>query len=226
MPVLEVNRRPMVLADQRRAASRGRRAASPRPAVPPSRPERDPDRLAPTRTDALRRIAAEVSGQHDLVRPFDEVIDEAFGLFGVDRAGLWLYDPNGTTPLRLGAQRGLSSEIIDAIASIPHDATTMGMGVLHRAMRRTSAGLRQIYRSIGVRSVCYVPLVFGQEILGLLVLYHREAYDWTSEERDLARAFGDQMATSIGSARLAATSRTLAERLASIADLASRLGRF
>ena len=224
----------MVLADRRRAAKSGRHATTSRAARPPDRPHRDLDRVAPTRADALRRIAAEVSGQHDLAGIFDDVIDEAFGLFGVDRAGLWLYDPSARSPLRLGAHRGLSAEIISAIEAIPHDASTAGMAalrerrvhVLDRAMRRTSPELRHVYRSIGVRSVCYVPLVFGEITLGLLVLYHREAYDWSSDERDLARAFGDQMATAIGSARLAATSRTLGKRLTSIADLAGRLSRF
>ena len=35
------------------------------------------------------RIAAKVSGRRDLTGLFDDIIDEAFALFGVDRAGLW-----------------------------------------------------------------------------------------------------------------------------------------
>jgi diguanylate cyclase (GGDEF)-like protein len=165
---------------------------------------------------------------------FEDVIDEAFTLFGVDRAGLWLYDAAAPTPLHLAAHRGLSSEILDTIASLPHRSATAGMAalrtrevrVLDPAMRRTNPVLRRVYRSIGVRAVCYVPLVFGEELLGLLVLYHREAYDWSANERDFARAFGDHMATAIGSARLAESSRTLAGRLRSIAGLAGRLSRF
>ena len=59
--------------------------------------------------------------------------------------------------------------------------------------------------------------------LGLLVLYHREAYPWTRAERGLARAFGDHMATAIGTAKLADSRRGLADRLSSIAELAGRL---
>ena len=187
--------------------------------------------LGPTRADALRRIAAKVSGRGDVAGLFDDVIDEAFGLFGVDRAGLWLYDPNAPAPLKLAAHRGLSVEIIEAIDTLPPDARTTGMDairrrqvrVLDRAMRTTTPRLRGLYRGIGIRSVCFVPLVFGDEALGLLVLYHREAYAWTSDERALARAFGDHMATAIGGARLAASRRTLADRLTSIAELTARL---
>ena len=185
----------------------------------------------PTRADALGRIAAKVSGRRDLAGLFDDIIDEAFGLFGVDRAGLWTYDASAERPLALAAQRGLPQVIVDTIVSLPGDARTAGMDalrsrrvrVLDRAMRSTTPALREVYRSIGVGSVCFVPLVFGDEVLGLLVLYHREAYAWTRAERSLARAFGDHMATAIGSARLADSRRGLAERLSSIADLAGRL---
>jgi diguanylate cyclase (GGDEF)-like protein len=216
----------MVLAQERRAT------AAPRPGsrrdVP--RPART-GAAGPTRADALSRIASKVSGRRDVARLFDDIIDEAFALFGVDRAGLWLYDPTATTPLSLGAHRGLSAEIIEAISGLPPDAPTTGMDalrrrrvrVLDRAMRSTTPELRAVYRGIGVRAVCFVPLVYGDEALGLLVLYHREPYAWTSDERALARAFGDQMATAIGGARLADSSRTLADRLTSIAELTGRL---
>jgi diguanylate cyclase (GGDEF)-like protein len=185
----------------------------------------------PTRADALGRIASKVSGRRDVTGLFDDVIDEAFALFGVDRAGLWLYDATASNPLSLAAHRGLSVEIIEAIGRLPADAPTTGMDallrrrvrVLDRAMRSTTPELRAVYRTIGVRTVCFVPLVFGDEPLGLLVLYHRESYAWTSDERALARAFGDQMATAIGGARLAESRRTLAERLTSIAELTGRL---
>ncbi len=95
--------------------------------------------------------------------------------------------------------------------------------VLDRAMRSTTPELRAVYRGIGVQTVCFVPIVFGEEALGLLVLYHRESYAWTADERALARAFGDQMATAIGGARLAESRRTLADRLTSIAELTGRL---
>ena len=184
-----------------------------------------------SRADALRRIAARVSGRHDLERLFDDVIDESFSLFGVERAGLWRYDPDAPHPLTLAAARGLSDDIIEAVSHLPHGAGTAGMGAIHerrvrvldRPMRSTTPSLREIYRRIGVQSICYVPIVFGDEPLGLLVLYHGDEYAWTDDELALARAFGDHMATAIGSARLAESRRTLADRLTSIAELAGRL---
>ena len=78
------------------------------------------------RSAALLRIAAVVSGQQDLARLFEDVIDESFSLFGVDQAGLWMYH-DGPQPLSLAAQRGLSPEILALVATLPRDATTSGM---------------------------------------------------------------------------------------------------
>ncbi len=100
---------------------------------------------------------------------------------------------------------------------------TRRVRVLDRAMRSTTPSLRDVYKSIGVGSVCFVPLIYGGDVLGLLALYHREAYPWTRAERGLARAFGDHMATAIGTAKLADSRRGLADRLSSIAELAGRL---
>ena len=97
------------------------------------RPDKDPAVTPiadlPTRATALRRIAAEVSGRQDLDGLFRDVIDEAFTLFGVDQAGLWTYD-DGPTPLRLVAQRGLSPDILEIVATLPRDARTAGMDAL------------------------------------------------------------------------------------------------
>ena len=217
----------MVLADARRA-SRRHPVPDPSPRTPPPAERRED---GPTRADALRRIAADVSGRQDVADLFERVLDEAFELFGVDRAGLWLYDGDAEMPLTLAAQRGLTPLIVRTIERLPAEARTMGMDalrsrrvrVLDRAMRATTATLRAVYRGMGVRAICYVPLVFGDEVLGLLVLYHPTPYAWTADERALARAFGDHMATAIGSARLAASGHTLAGRLTSIAELAGRL---
>jgi diguanylate cyclase (GGDEF)-like protein len=216
----------MSLAEDRPTPGGRRSSTRPAPGTSSRTPATDP-----TRAEALGRIAAEVSGRRDLTGLFHDIIDEAFKLFGVDRAGLWTFDPSLERPLEIAAQRGLPPVIVEAVSSLPRDARTAGMDairmrrvrILDRAMRQTTPALRKVYRAIGIGSICFVPLVYGDEVLGLLVLYHREAYPWTPSERALARAFGDQMATAIGGARLAESRRSLAERLSSIAELAGRL---
>ena len=59
----------------------------------------------------------------------------------------------------------------------------------------------------------------------MLVLYHGSDHAWTPDETELARAFADQMATAIGNARLADSTRTMTGRLRAISELAGRLNR-
>jgi len=199
---------------------------------PGEEPHSNADAAQPTRADALRRIAAEVSGRQDLSGLFSDVIDEAFALFGVDQAGLWTYDASAM-PLQIVAQRGLSAEILELVDKLPRDARTLGMDAMRDREVRVMGGdlgptlpaLREIYLRAGIRTICYVPIVFRDEPLGLLVLYHRRDYAWTADEMELARAFADHMATAISNARLAESTRTLAGRLRAISELAGRLNR-
>ena len=184
------------------------------------------------RPDVLRRIAADISSRVDLDRLFRDVIDDSFALFGTDEAGLWLYD--GTEfPLALAAQRGLSRRILDGVAALPREADTLGMRairearvhVLGEALDGTSPELREAYRDAAVRTICFVPIVFRDEPLGLLVLYHHRPYDWTDDETSLARSFADAMAAALGNARLYDSVRSLAARLDAIKELSFRLNR-
>ena len=160
------------------------------------------------------------------------MIDAAFALFGVDRAGLWTYE-SGSRPLRLAAQRGLSPEMLETIADLPRDASTAGMtavrerqvAVLAGDLSGTLPALRTMYERAGIRTVCFVPIVFRDQSLGLLVLYHGTDYPWSVDETDLARAFGDHIAIAMQNARLAEMTRALADRLRAISDLAGRLNR-
>ena len=128
-----------------------------RPPAPPT--PLDPDR--PTRADALRRIAAEVSGRQDLSSLFRDVIDESFTLFGVDQAGLWTFDDERSPPLRLVAERGLSADIISIIETLPRNAPTAEREALTRQIVRVIDGdlestvpeVRAIDRQAGVRTV-------------------------------------------------------------------------
>ena len=169
----------------------------------------------------------------DLAGLFEDVLDESIALFGVDRAGLWLYDPTDPTPLSLAAGRGMSSVIIEAIASLParrpHDrhagaARPQGPGPRSGDAHDDADPPRRCTARSGSRRSATCRWSSATKPLGLLVLYHPTPYAWTADERALARAFGDHMATAIGSARLADSGRTLASRLTSIAELAGRLG--
>jgi diguanylate cyclase (GGDEF)-like protein len=181
----------------------------------------------------LRRVAAEASGRIDLVELFADILDHSIDLFGVDRIGLWLLE-EGDHPLRLAAQRGLPEAFLRAIAQQGRNRRTAGWRAIGRqravvltdpTRRGTSPELRSLYRQLGIRTICLVPLVFAEEALGLLVLYHDGRHRWTPEEVELARSFADQMAISVANARLVESVRGATARLAAIQDLGGRLSR-
>ena len=63
------------------------------------------------------------------------------------------------------------------------------------------------------RSVIGVPLVVGQEVLGALMLFHREPYHFGEYHLDLANATAKQVAVAINNAELFRLIREQAERL-------------
>jgi diguanylate cyclase (GGDEF)-like protein len=182
----------------------------------------------------LRRIAAEVSGPLELSTLFGEVLDDSMRLFSVDRAGLWLYDGARPRPLTLAAQRGVADELVRWVSTVTHEDNAAGLAAIRtrRVVPLADAlaeapmpGQRDVYRRHGVASVCFVPVVFRDEALLLLVLYDRAIRHWAEEEMELARSFADQMAVAIGNARLYESVESLAARLRAIHDLAQRLNR-
>ncbi|HEY2917154.1 MAG TPA: EAL domain-containing protein [Candidatus Limnocylindrales bacterium] len=192
-----------------------------------------PDRHAvAASTDALRRLAADLSKADGVGEILEEVLDNSVELFGADRVAVWFYDPGHEHPLELAAGRSLPESIEHKVATLSREADSAGM----RAIRRGTifvyrdiedAGitpdLRELYRDSGVASVCFVPALFRGDPLALIVLYHHQPYAWTVEAVALARSFGDAIATAIGNTRLVDSVETLAARLRAVQELSARL---
>ena len=183
-------------------------------------------------TDALRRIASELSASSSEQPVFEEVLDNSIGLFHADRAGLWLWHPENEHPLELVASRDFPAAIEQRVRAATKDSNLAGFEALRRERvivykDADDSGLtpemRELYAQFGIRSLCFVPALFRGEPLALLVLYHAETYDWSEEETALARSFGDTIATAIGNARLMASVEDLAARLRAVQDLSARL---
>ena len=185
-----------------------------------------------TGTDALRRLASELSGSDALQPVLEEVLDNSERLFHADRAGLWLWHAAKEHPLELVASRDFPEAIERRVRGTTHDSDLAGFEALRTervivfrdaADAGLPAEMRALYAASGIRSLCFVPAVFRGAPVALLVLYHNQPYDWTQEEEALAGSFGDTIATAIGNARLVASVENLAARLRAIQDLSARL---
>ncbi|HEY6571074.1 MAG TPA: GAF domain-containing protein, partial [Candidatus Limnocylindrales bacterium] len=182
------------------------------------------------RAVALRRIVAEVNGTLELDAVLEDVLDSSQELFGADAAGLWQLQPR-RQPFELVASRDLGQELIDEVAAVHEDDDVMGL----RAMRErrpiviadpaAAPRFGPVYERLGFRTVNFVPLLFRDEHVGLLVLYHRTPYDWSPDELELCASFAHQMATAFANARLFARVRAGNARLRAIQELSSRLNR-
>jgi diguanylate cyclase (GGDEF)-like protein len=187
-------------------------------------------RTQEARSLALRRIVAEISASLELDEVFDDVLDASQSMFDADVAGLWLLDP-GRHPMQLAAHRDLAPELIEAVARMTRSDSTVGL--LATAERRnivldrpeSAPTFGDLYASQGFRTVNFVPLVFRDEALGLLVLYHRSTYDWTPDALELCTTFANQMAVAVANARLFKSVREGAARLRAIQELSARLNR-
>jgi diguanylate cyclase (GGDEF)-like protein/excisionase family DNA binding protein len=185
------------------------------------------------RAETLRRITAEISGAPDLETLFEDVLDSSIGLFNCELAGLWLYD-GSDRPFKLAGHRGLPEDLTAWIGNLGREANAASVEAVRRGQvvvlgdaiaETTTEALREMYARAGIVTICFAPIVFREEPLGLLALYHRTRYDWTPDERRLARSFADGMAAAIGSARLYDSVQSQAARLDAIQELAVRLNR-
>lgn len=185
------------------------------------------------RARALRSVTKELTGTLDLNAVLGEVVDLTRSLFEADKAGLWLVT-EGDFPFRVAAQHELSEDFLAHVAALRGNEDSIGLRALKERrphwMRNadTDQGigmLRETYAAEGIRTVCLVPLVGGNERLGLLGLYHRRDRTWPAEEVALAQAFADQAAVAIQNARLYRSVAAQAARMKSIQDLSARLNR-
>jgi diguanylate cyclase (GGDEF)-like protein len=184
--------------------------------------------------EALGRLAAEVSGQLDLETLFADVVADAMDLFALARMGLWQYRASHRQPFALAAHNGLTDEVLDWVSSLPADANSAGLRAIQTGKVVTltdtlvdtpTEDVRDLYARNGIRSVCFAPMVFRDEPVGLLVMYQDVVHAWSAEETELARGFANQLATAVGNARLHESVRSLAVRLEAVQDLAVRLNR-
>ena len=180
------------------------------------------------RVEALRRVVAEVSANLQLDKVFEDVLDSSQALFGAEVAGLWLFNP-GRHPYELVAHRDLDPAMIAAVAKITARRARSSATAPSRERRpivledpSRAPNFAEIYTRLGYRTVNFVPLIFRDEPVGLLVLYHRAPYDWTPDELALCTAFAAQMATAVANARLFNTVREGAARLRAIQELSAR----
>ena len=182
------------------------------------------------RAEALRRIATDIGSKLDLQQILTSVVDHATVLFGGDRAAVFLRRPDGHVTAEVA--RGLSDEYLAALRDLQVPSLPAEAAAARRPLFATR--YRDDPRAVDVRSavvqegfdtICAAPLSDGDELLGLLIVYHDRPHEWTDEELATLAGFAAQAATALKNAQNYERMATWAAHLQSIQQLGARLAR-
>ena len=182
------------------------------------------------RAEALRRIATDIGSKLDLGQILAGVVDHARVLFGGDRAAVFLRRPDGHVTAEVA--RGLSAAYLEAVRDFPVPSLPAEAAAARRPLFATR--YRDDPRAVEVRSavvqegfdtICAAPLYDGDDLLGLLIVYHDRPHAWTDEELATLAGFAAQAATAIKNAQNYERMATWAAHLQSIQQLGARLAR-
>jgi diguanylate cyclase (GGDEF)-like protein len=164
-------------------------------------------------------------------RLFDEVLASVELVLVADGTAFWREEPDHT--LVLTASRSLSPEILDAF---DRNVTAPLQSIMQRwpesplvavplndPTNAIAEEIRQFTDREGIVGLAGVPCRVPGEMLGVLIVVHRRPRPWTVRDLGLATGLAGQLATAMQNARLYASVRSLANRLAAIHELSLRL---
>ncbi len=165
--------------------------------------------LSQERAFLLRLTAAarDVAAEHELMPLLNRILDAVLDLTGAERAFVVLVDSEGN--LETEASRNFRGDAVKdpdvAVSrSIAQQVISSGEAVFSINAREDDRflGVQSIV-NLGLRSVLCAPFRFRGVILGVVYIDNRlEAAVFSTRDRDLLQAFGDQAAVAVANARL------------------------
>jgi GAF domain-containing protein len=162
----------------------------------------------------------------DLQAVFETVVESSVRLCGADRAFIFRFD--GELLRMTVAFNTVSQEWKEYLGQHPtrpgRDSAAgraaLGRRTVHipdvQADHEYTFGAKNIEK---VRTVLAVPILKGEDLLGVVVIYHLEVRPFTEKQIALVETFADQAAIAIDNVRLLDALRNLAARSASYGHL-------
>jgi PAS domain S-box-containing protein len=140
---------------------------------------------------------------------------------GIERASLLLFDATGV--MRFVAWSGLSEEYRRAVdGHSPWSQGDTGAAPILVSDISSDASLASyspVMQREGVRSLAFIPLLFGEKLLGKFMLYYREPHVFTPSEVTTAEQIADYVVFALEHHRIAVA---LEEQLVSERELRAR----
>ena len=142
--------------------------------------------------DAVARLTAAIGTAHTLPAVFDAALDGLRSAFGIERASILLFDPDGV--MRFKAWRGLSAEYRAAVEG--HTPWSVGQPapppvvVPNVAGDPALAAFGSTFDREGIRALAFFPIVSEAGVIGKFMLYRREAGVFPEDQVNAANAIG------------------------------------
>jgi GAF domain-containing protein len=164
----------------------------------------------------------------DLQAVFETVAESSVRLCGSESAFIWRFDGE---LLRIAAVFNASQEVKDFVSQNPiRPGRYSASG--RAALERRTVHIPDIladpeisYASKGPRTILSVPILKGDDLLGVLVIYHLEVRPFTDNQIALVETFADQAAIAIDNVRLLDELRQSLQQQSATADVLKTISR-
>jgi diguanylate cyclase (GGDEF)-like protein/excisionase family DNA binding protein len=182
------------------------------------------------RLEALRRVASDIGSKLDLDQILAGIVDHAMVLFAAERAAVFLRRSDGTIVAEVA--RGLSAAYLSSIRDFPKPSLAAAAMAARRPLFAVNYAddplgvlMRPAVVQEGFDTMCAAPFFDGDNLLGLLCVYHDQPHQWTTDDLETIGAFAAQGSAAIKTAQNYTQMATWAAQLQSIQALGARLNR-
>lgn len=154
---------------------------------------------------AFVSVSKAISSTLNLNKVLDLIVEHAISSLDLKAGALSLWNKK-TNQLELIAQRNLSQDFLNkgpilADKSIPNAITTKRPVVVPDIDSECQLQYPEACKKEGIRSILSIPLVFKENVIGMLRLYDSKERDYTYREVEFITALAEQGAIAIENAR-------------------------
>jgi signal transduction histidine kinase len=182
----------------------------------------DPD---PPPIEHLTDLMSEVARAGSLEEVYRHALDCLGRALGVERAALLLFDRHDV--MRFVAWRGLSDAYRSAVEGhspwSPDERHAGPIPVPDVTADEALAGYRELFAREEIAALAFIPLAYGDRLLGKFMLYHRVAHSFDSAEIAMASAIAGHVAYAIEHMRIDQRAEQAAARLRVLAEATGAL---
>ena len=156
----------------------------------------------------LAVTARKILVEEDISLVLQSICHEACGVLGADRAMIAKVGADGNNKREILSAYNIPREYIDKIQASDSNPIYESallekkIKIFSDLSKETKAFQPEDIRRMGLHTICAIPLIIGNEAFGALVLYHLSPRDYSTQDINLAEAFGDLASIAIEKAQL------------------------